>query len=381
MSWEKVKLGEICKLVTGKTPPTKNEEYFSDELMWLTPADFTDKYIKKTQRGVSFLAKNKKKINLIPPNSLFITCIGNIGKLTINRIESCSNQQITALCPIQNNVTTEYLYYYLQTIQKNLIAVANNAVVPIINNGTLKEIEIPLPPLPIQEKIAAILDKADELRRKDQELLKKYDELAQAIFIDMFGDPVKNEKGWEVKPFNYFVSFETNMTTDFNRYAHLPHIGVGNIEKDTGNLVNYKLVGNENLQSGKYLFSSENIIYSKIRPNLNKVALPNFEGLCSADAYPLKPTHNSNRIFFSFLLKSDHFLDFISSFSNRANIPKVNKEQLRKYAGIAPPLHLQEVFAKKIELINQLKAQANAEKSEELFQSLLQQAFKGDIML
>src|SRR5690606_37928501 len=67
-----------------------------------------------------------------------------------------------------------------------------------LNVSVVRKYEIPLPPLPVQEKIAAILDKADELRRKDQELQKKYDELAQAIFIDMFGDPVKNEKGWEV---------------------------------------------------------------------------------------------------------------------------------------------------------------------------------------
>src|SRR5690606_6155360 len=197
--WEKVKLGEICKLITGKTPPTKNEEYFGNDLMWLSPGDFKDKYIQVTERGVTNLARSDKKINLIPVNSLFITCIGNVGKLTINKVEACSNQQITALCPIVSNVKIEYLYYYLFTRQKYLASIANNAVVPIINNGTLKELEIPLPPLHIQEKIADILDKADELRRKDQELQDKYDQLAQAIFIDMFGDPVKNEKGWEVK--------------------------------------------------------------------------------------------------------------------------------------------------------------------------------------
>jgi type I restriction enzyme S subunit len=68
-----------------------------------------------------------------------------------------------------------------------------------LTKSDLLEIEIPLPPLATQKRIAEILDAADALRRKDKELLKKYDELAQAIFIDMFGDPVKNEKGWEVE--------------------------------------------------------------------------------------------------------------------------------------------------------------------------------------
>src|SRR5690606_9430785 len=90
-----------------------------------------------------------------------------------------------------------YLYYLCKTF--NFLKLDKSTTLPSLTKSDLLEIEIPLPPLPIQEKIAAILDKADALRRKDQELLKKYDELAQAIFIDMFGDPVKNEKGWEVK--------------------------------------------------------------------------------------------------------------------------------------------------------------------------------------
>src|SRR5690606_6975475 len=131
----------------------------------------------------------------------------------------------------------------------------------------INNIEIPLPPLPVQQRIADVLDKADALRRKDQALLKKYDELAQAIFIDMFGDPVKNEKGWEVKRFEHFVSFDTKMTHDFEAYGNLPHIGVGNIEKGSGRLFGYKLVKDEGLESGKYYFTEKHIIYSKIRPN------------------------------------------------------------------------------------------------------------------
>src|SRR5690606_38872380 len=152
----------------------------------------------KTARYLSQEALEERKANLIPANSIFITCIGNVGKVIINRTEAASNQQITALVP-KVKLSIEFLYYYLQSIQRHISDLANSAVVPIVNNSILSQIEIPLPPLPVQEKIAAILDKADELRRKDQELQKKYDELAQAIFIDMFGDPVKNEKGWEVK--------------------------------------------------------------------------------------------------------------------------------------------------------------------------------------
>lgn len=244
------------------------------------------------------------------------------------------------------------------------------------------KIEIPLPQLYTQQRIATILDEADTLCKKTQQLIDSYDELAQSIFLDMFGDPVMNEKGWKKKPFTYFASIDTKMTTDFKKYQDFPHIGIANIEKDTGRLIDYKKVSDENLTSGKYIFTDKHIIYSKIRPNLNKVALPTFAGLCSADSYPiLVNENNSNKRFFAMLLRSKSFLDFILSQSQRTNIPKANKDQMSKYFGIAPPINLQTQFAEKIALIEQQKelAKQSLKESEDLFNTLLQKAFKGEL--
>ena len=77
------------------------------------------------------------------------------------------------------------------------------------------------------------------------------------------------------------------MTKDFDKYGDLLHVGISNIEKKTGKIKSCLTAKDEGLNSGKYLFDERHVIYSKIRPNLNKVALPNFSGLCSADSYPL----------------------------------------------------------------------------------------------
>lgn len=137
-------------------------------------------------------------------------------------------------------------------------------------------VKIPLPTLDTQKRIAQILDDAATLRDTTAQLLKEYDLLAQSIFLEMFGDPVVNPMGWEKKPFNFFAKFDTLMTSDFEKYADYPHIGIANIEKETGQLFNFNLVKDECLSSGKYIFNERHIIYSKIRPKLNKVALPNF---------------------------------------------------------------------------------------------------------
>ncbi len=243
--------------------------------------------------------------------------------------------------------------------------------------------KIPLPPLKTQQRIASILDDAAALSDKSAQLLTEYDLLAQSIFLEMFGDPSINPNGWDIKPFDYFAEFDTNMTSDFEKYKDLPHIGISSIERDSGRLVNYKLVKEESLSSGKYLFDERHIIYSKIRPNLNKVALPNFKGLSSADSYPiLVRSAHSNRYFFSFLLRSKSFIDFILNHSVRTSIPKANKSQISKYKGIAPPIELQNQFADKIGLIEQQKALAKQElqESEDLFNCLLQKAFKGELV-
>ena len=135
------------------------------------------------------------------------------------------------------------------------------------------------------------------------------------------------------------------MTTDYAFYAEYPHIGIDSIEKDTGVLSGYRTVKEDNVISGKYVFTPDHIIYSKIRPNLNKVALPDFTGLCSADAYPILPNvENCNRLYLAVLLRSDFFLDYILGYSARSNMPKVNRKQVEGFRAPLPPLALQEQF-------------------------------------
>ena len=162
----------------------------------------------------------------------------------------------------------------------------------------------------------------------------------------MFGDLFLNEFKWDYALFNELAKFDTKMIYDFSNFLDLPHIGIDSIEKNTGKLIGYRTVGEDQISSGKYLFTNKHIIYSKIRPNLNKVALPDFVGVCSADAYPILTVEEKmNRIFLAHVLRSDYFLNFILSFSSRTNLPKVNKSQIAKFMCPLPPLSLQNEFA------------------------------------
>ena len=174
-------------------------------------------------------------------------------------------------------------------------------------------------------------------------------------FVEMFGNLEINNKKWKIVNILEVASIDTNMTKDFENYAELPHIGIENIEKNTGKLINYISVEKSNLTSGKYIFDERHIIYSKIRPNLNKVATPDFKGLCSADSYPILTNEKCKKEYLVFVLRSDYFLNYILSYSSRTNIPKVNKEQLSGFDFPLPPIELQNQFADIVKQIDKQK--------------------------
>jgi len=391
-----VKLGNICDLLNGYA--FKSTDYV-DESSTLScrmsnirpggkfdieynvrylPDDFVEKYKQFLLKdgdvviAMTDLADSPKILGVptvIKTNGRRILLNQRVGKLVIKQL---------------NKVHFPYLQIALNSSKVRSIykRFAGGGLQINLGKADLLSVEIPLPPLAEQQKIAAILDAADTLRQKDQQLIEKYNALSQSLFLDMFGDPVTNPMEWDIKSFDYFASIDTKMTTDFVKYANVPHIGIANIEKDSGKLINYNLVKDENLTSGKYIFTPEHIIYSKIRPNLNKVALPSFNGLSSADSYPILVHHNkANKIFFAYILRSPSFLDFILQHSTRTNIPKANKSQMKLFKGIAPPLSLQNKFGERIQSIETQKqqAQASLEKSEALFNCLLQRAFKGEL--
>lgn len=210
----------------------------------------------------------------------------------------------------------------------------------------LSQYEFNLPSMEEQEKLAEVLWAFEKTKTSYKTLLAKAEELVQAQFIEMFGDPEINPMQWPKKRFVEFASIDANMTDDYTKYADFPHIGIDSIEKDTGSLVGYRTVSEDNVISGKYHFTPSHIIYSKIRPNLNKVAIPSFEGLCSADAYPILPNiQNCNKLYLAFVMRSIWFLKYIVPFSARSNMPKVNRNQIEGFVWPLPPRNLQDQFA------------------------------------
>ena len=178
----------------------------------------------------------------------------------------------------------------------------------------------------------------------------------KARFVEMFGDLKINNKRWSVVNFKECAKIDTNMIYNFDGFEKYPHIGINSIEKETGYLNGYRTVEEDGIKSGKYLFTAKHIIYSKIRPNLNKVAMPDFDGVCSADAYPILVNSDlCEKEYLAYTLRSEYFLDYILALSNRTNLPKVNKNQVEGFCLPLPPIKFQRLFTSFFRQVNKSK--------------------------
>ena len=289
------------------------------------------------------------------------------------------------LRPRSKKLFSNYLMHWVRSPQfiDQMVREATGASYPAVSDRIIKASNMPFPPLDEQRRIAAILDKADALSRKRKRTLSLLDSLTQSIFLETFGDPERNPKGWQLYPFSEVVDIDAPLVDPkLPQYMGLLHYGPDRIEKDTGRLLPALTAEQDGLISKKFLCNQTHILYSKIRPYLNKVALSDEVCLCSADVYPISAKPDvADRIYVWHLLRSKAFLKFSDSHSSRANIPKINREQLLGFEAPIPPLALQREFAQKMDL-SHLAVERLASShalTNSLFVSLRHRAFSGEL--
>lgn len=293
------------------------------------------------------------------------------------------NQRVCKITPKKDKIEKGFLKYLVPKSLKEIEDKTSFATVKHLTVNKIKEITLPPTSLEIQKKIAQTLDDAAALRNKTEQLIKEYDVLAQSIFLDMFGDPIKNPKGWKLEKLISLSPIVKKTISPENILSDTKYVGLDSIEKNTGNINEIQKVEKGELKSNKYIFSDKNILYGKLRPYLNKVANPNFSGICSTDIIVFLPNNSmSNKQFITTFLSGKWFVEWANLNTSGANLPRLDLSMLSKYKIICPPIELQNLFAEKITLIEKQKELAKQElkESEDLFNCLLQKAFKGELV-
>ena len=382
----KVRLGDIATVVTKGTTPTTMGFQFEDggiNFVKIESISEDGTFLKEKFSHISDECNVQMRRSQLQENDILFSIAGAIGRsaiVTKEILPANTNQALAIIRVPKGKIDYNYLLYALSSSAINQQATQHQQGVAQLNISlkNVSDFLLPIYTEAMQKRIVHNLKKIDKLISLRKQQLAKLDELVKARFVEMFGDFKNNSKNWPIVKFDELAKIDGNMTTDYEKYADYPHIGIDSIEKETGELKGYRTVKEDGVVSGKYIFTPQHIIYSKIRPNLNKVALPDFEGLCSADAYPILPNpKNCNRIFLALAMRSDYFLDYILQFSARTNLPKVNRKEIAGFSMPLPPLSLQNDFATFVERVDQQKqtVQQSLEKLELMKKALMQEYF------
>jgi type I restriction enzyme S subunit len=200
VSWPMVKLGELFKVTSGGTPSRQKSEYYDGgEIHWVKTGDLHNKYVESASEFITQAGLKGSSTRLYPKGTVLVAMYGaTIGACSILNVEACTNQACAAFVP-NENVDIDFLYYLLKYCKPDFVKAGSGGAQPNISSTFLKDYKIPLPSLAEQKRIAAILDKADAIRRKRKQAIQLADDFLRSVFLDMFGDPVTNPKGWEVK--------------------------------------------------------------------------------------------------------------------------------------------------------------------------------------
>ena len=350
-NWEYKKLGECGIVVTGNTPSKKDAaNYSSNDFCFVKPNDIEKDGVTYINQTCEYISKKAfEKSRRLPKGAVLTTCIGIIGKVAILEVDATCNQQINAIIP-NGNVDSKFLAYSILSIRNYLTQKANAPVVPIINKGDFSEILIPVPPLEEQSRIVAELDLLTGIIDKQNAQLKELDNLAQAIFYDMFGDPIENPKGWNLEKLNNVSTlvngraYKQNELLDNGKYKVL-RVGNfftnGNYYYSDLELEKEKYCEKGDLlfawsaSFGAFIWQGEKVIYHyhiwKVLFNKKKLDIQYYRFLLNAMT--------------NFFMKDVHGIGMVH----------LTKEGMEQYILPLPPLTLQQSFAEKIQSIEKQK--------------------------
>ncbi|WP_250542893.1 restriction endonuclease subunit S, partial [Escherichia coli] len=359
MSWPMVKLGEIFTISRGGSP-RPIQDYITDScngVNWIMIGDTepNSKYIRHTAKKIKF--EGVKKSRKVYPGDLLLTNSMSFGRPYILDVEGCIHDGWLVLSPKNNQIHIDYFYHYLNSPTAKIIISnkAAGAVVKNLNSDIVRNLEIPFPPFAEQVRIASTLDKADGIRQKREQAIKLADDFLRATFLEMFGDPVQNPKGWNVKPLADQIIHANNGisrrrkedTNEGDIVLRLQDVHYSGITFDK-ELNRIKLVDKEK-QIARVEY--DDLLFIRVNGN------PNYVGRTAVFKSYIEPVYHNDHLI-RIKLDNEYQSDFLCYLINSPFSRKLIAQQIKTSAGqhtisqdgilklmfYRPPIELQEKF-------------------------------------
>lgn len=388
-------LGRCGRVLGGGTPSKQNPDYWRGEIPWVTAKTMWNDEIRDSQLKITEQALNASPARLIPPNSVLFVVRGSIlfkrVPVAVNRVACTINQDMKAIVP-DDDILVDYLALMMRAANdelKSLVGIAGNSAGKL-DTEKWSSVEIPVPSLAEQRRLVArvkaLTSRVEQARQARQAALSEAETVFQRALAIAFSDDA-TENWNEYDPDELFQIVAGQVSPLDAEFRGLPYLGPENVESGTGRIIGARVtVAKLKLKSGKYRFTSEHVIYSKIRPALRKVCTPEYAGLCSADMYALQPNlARVSRQFLKFLLLAPPFSAYAVEKSDRNAMPKINQASLRTYRFRIPEPPVQSRIARLLNALIDKHSELQrlqletASELEAFTPALLTRAFRGEL--
>lgn len=391
MSWPLVKLGNIVDIKGGGTPSKSNPEFWGGNIPWASVKDFKSSSLKETADYITKLGVEKSATNVIPAGNVIVPTRMALGKVAINEVDMAINQDLKALLVNDEKTLSKlYLMRFLESKAAFIDEQGKGATVKGITLDVLRNLEIPLPPLPEQKRIAAILDKADAIRRKRQQAIQLADDFLRAVFLDMFGDPVTNPKGWDEYVLNEIADIRSGVTKGKavkpEESVTRPYMRVANVQDGYLDLADVQQITVSKRDAEKCLLLDGDILLTEggdpDKLGRGHVWRGEVEGCLHQNHIFSVRVNDKDRVrpaFLSAIISSPRGKRyFLKVGKQTTGIATINKSVLSEFVPFVPPVALQDKYLAIVERIDAVK-QSLVEGDVGLFNSLSQKAFSGQL--
>ena len=358
----KVKLGDICTVVSGSTPKSGVAEYWNGNIKWITPAEIsTDSYIiYDTERHITEQAVAKTNLTLLPVGTVLLSSRAPIGKTAITGSEMYCNQGFKNLI-CSERIYNKYLYFFLNSRVEHLNALGRGATFKEISKGIVEEVEIPLPTLGEQKYIVEQFEAIQQLIANRKQALSILDSLVKSRFIEMFGDPVTNPHGWDkvplsdlaeikIGPFGTLLHKEDYITGG-HALVNPSHIHDGNIVTD-GKLT---ITDEKYAELSAYHLSENDVVMGR-RGEMGRCAVVKESGLlCGTGSMIIRSYGEVRADFLQKIISFPSFKKTIEDMAVGQTMPNLNVPIVSRLEIIKPPTKVQDDYYAFVELTDKSK--------------------------
>lgn len=346
--WQLVKLGDACEILMGQSP--EGASYNNDgkgEPLLNGPTEFGPENPTATQWTT-------EPTRFCRAGDVLLCVRGaTTGRKNIADKRYCIGRGLAAMRGKERLAETAFIWFALDHVTRKILSESAGSTFPNISGDKLERVMIPLPPLAEQRRIAGRLREqlaaVAQARAAVQAQLDAAQALPAAHLRAVFN--AEATKRWPRKRLDQLCEIVASQVDPrIPEFSHLPHVSGENIESGLCRIINVRSAAEDGMISGKYLFEPGDVLYSKLRPYLRKVAIAESRGLCSADMYPLRVNPElMDARFTAWMLLGEEFSKYAIGESQRSRMPKLNREQLFGWDAPMPPLTEQRRIASNIE--------------------------------